>query len=72
MSRIQPTNPFVPFTADEVEQSVPARFESIVRRAPKRLAVKMREQHCTYEALNRAANQVAHALLAARGAGRNP
>ena len=72
MSRIQPTNPFVPFAADEVEQSVPARFESIVRRAPKRLAVKMREQHCTYEALNRAANQVAHALLAARGAGAEP
>src|SRR5688500_6840633 len=72
MSRIQPTHPFVPFTQDEVEQSVPARFEAIVRRDPRRLAVKMREQPCTYEALNRTANQVAHALLAARGAGAEP
>jgi amino acid adenylation domain-containing protein len=70
--RIAPDNAFVPFPKDEVEQSVPARFESIVRRYPKRLAIKTREQHCTYEELNRAANQVAHAILAVRGPDAEP
>ena len=50
-------------------RSVPARFESIVRRYPQRLAVKTQEQRCTYEELNRHANQTAQAILAACGAG---
>lgn len=70
--RIAPTNAFVPFPKDEVEQSVPCRFESIVRRYPERLAIKTRDHSCTYEELNQAANRVAHAILAARGPGAEP
>jgi amino acid adenylation domain-containing protein len=72
MHRVQPTTPFRPFLKEEVEQSIPARFESIVRRYPERLAIKTQQQSCTYEELNRAANRVAHALLAARGPAAEP
>lgn len=58
---------FVPFERGEIEQSIPARFEEQVRRHPDRLAVKTAEHAWTYDALNRAANRVAHALLARDG-----
>lgn len=72
MRRVQPTTPFRPFPKEEVEQSIPARFESIVRRYPERLAVKTRHHSCTYDELNRAANRVAHAILAAHGSNPEP
>lgn len=59
-----PSGAFERFEPAELEQSVAGRFEPMVRRAPARLAVKTRSDALTYEALNRAANQVAHALLA--------
>src|SRR5262245_29313918 len=52
------------FREEEIEQSIPARFEQQVRRYPKRSAVQTRTQILTYEALNRAANGVAHAITA--------
>jgi amino acid adenylation domain-containing protein len=67
-----PTGTFVEFTKAEIEQSIPARFEQQVRRYPDRLAVKTRTQTLTYDALNRLANRVAHAILALRGAGEEP
>ena len=69
MDRVQPAQHFIPFPHEAVGRSVPARFESIVRFYPRRLAVKTQGQHCTYEELNRTANQIAHAILAACGAG---
>ncbi|MFQ5874601.1 MAG: amino acid adenylation domain-containing protein, partial [Dehalococcoidia bacterium] len=70
--RVRPTNPFVPFKKEEIEQSIPARFEQQVRSYPDRLAVKTRKHELTYEALDKAANRVARAILAQRGTGEEP
>jgi amino acid adenylation domain-containing protein len=72
MQRVQPTNPFIPFPQDAVEQSIPARFEHIVAQYPQRVAVKTRRDVVTYAALNQMANRVAHTLLARRGEGSEP
>ncbi len=72
MPRLTPTHPFIPFPIEAVEGSIPARFEHIVQRYPQHLAVKTRTQSLTYEALNRLANRVAHAILAQRGPAAEP
>ena len=58
-----PTGRFVEFTEDETEQSASQRFEKMVRLHPERLALKAQGRALTYEALNQAANQIAHAVL---------
>lgn len=63
---------FVPFDRDEIEQSIPSRFEQQVSRHPDRLAVKTSEHTWTYAELNREANRVAHGILARAGQGRAP
>lgn len=70
--RESPTNPFVPFRSEEIEQSIPGRFEQQVAKGPERLAVKTRTQALTYAELNRAGNRIAHALLALRGSRGEP
>jgi amino acid adenylation domain-containing protein len=57
---------------EEIEQTVPERFEKIVRRYPQRLAIKAGDRSLTYEALNQTANRIAHAILARRGPGSEP
>ena len=64
-----PSGAFVEFKKGEIEQSIPARFEKIVREYPHRLAVKTKTQSLTYEALNQIANRVARAIIAMRGQG---
>jgi amino acid adenylation domain-containing protein len=59
----------VQFTREEVEQSVPARFETIVRHYPYQLALKFDDLALTYSELNGAANRLARAILADRGPG---
>src|SRR5262245_34604732 len=51
----------------EIEQSIPDRFEEIVRRYPDRCAVKAGVRALTYDQLNRAANRIAHAIIARHG-----
>jgi hypothetical protein len=51
-----PTGIFERFEKSQVEQSIPARFERMVRRDPRRLALKTGSDALTYEALNQAAN----------------
>src|SRR5262245_18959381 len=63
---------FVRFERGAIEQSITSRFEAEVRRAPRRLAVETREHAWSYEALNRAANRVARAIVEARGAEPEP
>ena len=63
---------FVEFARAEIEQSIPARFEQQVARYPDRLAVKTRTHRLSYAQLNRAANHMARAVLARRGAGEEP
>ena len=60
-------NEFRPFSKEEIETTLPARFEAQVRRNPERLAVKLAEEALTYGALNAAANRIAHGILTARG-----
>ena len=56
----------------DVETSIPARFEKIVRQHPERVAVKVAQQTVTYEVLNKAANRVAWAIYHKRGADPEP
>jgi non-ribosomal peptide synthetase component F len=62
-----PSGTFVEFKQEEIEQSIPGRFEKIVRLHPGRMAVKARASSLTYAALNQAANQIAHAILIQSG-----
>jgi amino acid adenylation domain-containing protein len=55
-----------------LDQSIAERFESQVRDRGDRLAVKTREHALTYDALNRVANRIGGAILAALGAGPEP
>ena len=69
---IDPINRFVEFKKEEIEQSIPARFEHIVRTYPDRLAVKAGDRSLTYDRLNRTANRIAGAILEKRGGGSEP
>jgi amino acid adenylation domain-containing protein len=62
-----PSGTFVEFPIEDVETSIPARFEKIVRMYPDRLAVKMASRALTYYELNQAANRIARAIVAKRG-----
>jgi amino acid adenylation domain-containing protein len=59
-----PGGSFVPFSHEAIEQSVGARFEAMVRRHPGRVAVRTPARSLTYDALNRAVNRIARAILA--------
>ncbi len=63
-----PSETFVEFPKDEIEQSIPERFEKIVRMCPDQLAVKMADQTLTYRDLNASANRVGRTILARTGA----
>ena len=67
-----PTGTFVEFKQEEIEQSIPERFEKIVRRYPERIAVKTHHHTLTYDELNKAANRIARAILARVGEGEEP
>src|SRR4029453_5306441 len=60
---VHPSGAFEPFPLKATEQSIPARFEEIVRQHPTRLAVHSDTSQMSYEALNRSANRIAHAIL---------
>jgi len=62
-----PRGTFVEFPEEDVETSIPARFEKIVRADPDRLAIKTPEDELTYDELNSAANRVAHKLIDLQG-----
>ena len=67
-----PTGKFVKFKKEGVEQSIPNRFEQMVRIYPDRLAIKIKNRVLTYKELNQAANRVARAILEQRGEGEEP
>ena len=60
-------HPHIPFTDDEIEQSISERFEQQVRAGGDRLAIKSPEQSFTYAELNRTANRLARQILSLRG-----
>ena len=55
------------FKREDIEQTISSRFEQQVARYPERPAVRTRTATVTYDALNRAANRIASAVLSARG-----
>lgn len=67
-----PSGRFAEFEKREIEQSIPQRFEKIVRLYPDQLAVKTSTHALTYGELNGAANRLAQAILAERGARQEP
>ena len=67
-----PTNPFVPFTKAEIEQSISDRFEQQVALYPEGRAVRNKGKAISYRDLNSMANHVAWALLQARGEREEP
>src|SRR3989337_2549790 len=62
-----PSGVFVEFRKEEIEQSIPDRFEQQVAKYPNRIAVKTRNPTLTYGDLNKGAKRVARAILAQRG-----
>jgi len=60
---VQPTNDFNEFKKEDIEQSVANRFEQQARNYRDKIAVKVADRHLSYDALNRRANRVAHAVL---------
>ena len=58
-----PSGTFVEFPKEEIEQSIPERFEKIVSRYPDRIAIKLGEQSLTYAELNAKANRLAHSIV---------
>ena len=67
-----PTGMFIEFKKEEIEQSIPDRFEKQVGKYPERLAVKSKDDELTYAALNAAANRVAWAILSEHGESQEP
>lgn len=67
-----PSGQWIEFKPEALEQSVVARFTAMVDRYPERLALQMGDEQVTYQALNAAANRLAHAILAQRGVGAEP
>ena len=63
---LHPTGIFFEFKKEEIEQSIPERFEQQVCKHPERLAIETERQQLSYTALNEAANGVAWAIIAAR------
>ena len=64
---VSPTNPFVEFTRQDIEQSIPQRFEQQVENYPANIAVKINDDEWTYGKLNKVANRAASKILALCG-----
>ncbi len=64
-----PTNPFVVFKSEEIEQTIQARFEKQASSYPENTALRIGEEIWTYQELNHKANQIARAILNASGSG---
>lgn len=62
----------VPFVAEDVEQSIPQRFEEQVMKHPGRVGMKTRRRELTYWELELEANRVARAIVERRGRAQEP
>ena len=67
-----PSGTFVEFAKEEIAQSIPERFETMVRKFPNRIAIKTKDQTFTYDELNKNANRMAHEILNECGKGNRP
>src|SRR4026208_1052526 len=62
-----PSGTFVEFPIEDVETSIPARFENIVEKYPERIAIKVNDRVVTYAELNGIANRLARRIVACGG-----
>lgn len=69
-SLVQPTNSFIEFPKQEIEQSIASRFLQQVTKYSNNIAVKSRTYEWTYKDLNERANQIAQMILTALGIGK--
>lgn len=69
---VHPAGTFTPFRKEEIEQSIPERFEQQVRWYPDRLVVKSKSHQLTYQELNMLANRMARTVLTHGGEGPEP
>ena len=67
-----PSGTFVEFPIEDVETSIPARFEKMVRMYPNHLAFKIVDKAATYAEISALANQFAHELVDKLGLGSEP
>lgn len=67
-----PSGTFVEFMKEEIERSVPERFEKIVNMHSHRIAVKTADRTVTYADLNTIANRLARQILAEAGTTQEP
>jgi amino acid adenylation domain-containing protein len=67
-----PTGTFVEFKKEQIEQSIPERFDEQARKYPGRTAVITRSHTLTYDQLNQVANRLAGAILNQRGTEQEP
>ena len=67
-----PSGTFIRFEKEDLEQSIPSRFEQQVRSYPDRLAIKSNSDELTYHELNQAANRLARVTLAVSDDSLNP
>ena len=58
-----PSGNFIRFEKEDVEQTIPRRFEQQVSLYPDRLAIKTDTERITSQELNLAANRMAHVIL---------
>jgi non-ribosomal peptide synthetase component F len=58
---------FEVFPKEDIEKSIPQRFEKIAARYPENLAVKIEDQSLTYDELNNAANCLARSIRSELG-----
>ena len=58
-----PSGTFVEFPMEDVETSIPERFDKIADKFAERVAVKTKNETLTYTALNQIANGIGHAVL---------
>jgi amino acid adenylation domain-containing protein len=67
-----PSGTFVEFPIEDVQTSIPARFEKIVQRYPEYTAIKIGERVVNYAELNGIANRLARSILARGGSDGKP
>jgi len=67
-----PTGTFVEFNKEEIEQSIPKRFEEQARKYSDRTAITTGNHVLTYDQLNQGANRLSVAILSRRGDRQEP
>ncbi|GAG06934.1 unnamed protein product, partial [marine sediment metagenome] len=72
MSRATGGGEFVPFAREDLQGSIPARFERQARNHPARPAIVSDAETVSYDALNRKANAIARGVLREVGADDTP